>query len=245
MPAPRLLDKRVVNTEVATQKRQQIQHGIALAKKVDAVRDTLQEEERNLETFRVETIKRVQAEIDVKIKEKDHLESEIARRKEERIKLEAPIDLQEAWREVLEGKVEVSDWRERLTNQSVQQLAREGEIKQSNEELTKRIDEVDRKEGLAERTLKSAEEKFEEASSVFDKAQANSKRLLDIAVKKEKQVVEREIEADERDALIVEREREVNEHETDLSNREKALKVRYDTFVRAQAYIKSKKHYLW
>ena len=244
MAAPRLLDKRVVSAEVANQKKQQIDTGITIAKKVDAVRETLQEEETRLEIFREETLKRVQSEIDSKIREREHLENEISRRREERIQLEAPIDLKDAWNEVQSGKIEINNRRDNLTNQLVQQTAREGELEKSEENLAKRNSEISQKEKLSDRTLRAAEDKFEEASSVLDKAKTDSKRLFDIAAKKEKQVVQREIEADERDALIVDREQEVSKHEIDLSNREQALKVKYETFVKAQAYISSKKKQL-
>lgn len=77
MPAPRLLDKRVINAEVATQRKQDAAQGLALAKKVDVLRETVQEEEGKLSQFRDTTIKKVQAEIDAKIQELDGLTKEI------------------------------------------------------------------------------------------------------------------------------------------------------------------------
>lgn len=71
MSGPRLLDKKTVNAEVATQRKEQIDSGLVIAKKIDALRETLSEEERNLEVFRTETIKQVQKEIDEKIKDRD------------------------------------------------------------------------------------------------------------------------------------------------------------------------------
>lgn len=79
MSGPRLLPKRLINAEVATQKKEQIVQGIAIAKKVDSVREALQTEEKNLETFRAQTIKQVQSEIDTKTIELDMLKKEALR----------------------------------------------------------------------------------------------------------------------------------------------------------------------
>lgn len=73
MPAPKLLDKRTVNASLATERKQQIETGIELAKKVDAVRAMLAEEKEKLERFRSETVKAVQAEIDELIRKRDLL----------------------------------------------------------------------------------------------------------------------------------------------------------------------------
>lgn len=241
MPAPRLLDKRVVSSELAEEKRRQIQSGITLAKKVDAVRDTLQKEENDLEAFRRETITRIQKEIDSKIAERDSLDKEIVRRREERIQLEAPIDLKEAWDDVQSGRLEVTEWKDRLGTQTVEQLAKEAEITEIAESTLKRSTESKEKEKLVERILVEAESKHEETSLVLDKARAEVKKVIDNAKQKEKKVIDRELFVETKEIEINNREDRNQAHELDLSNREKALKVRYDTFVKAQAYIKSKK----
>lgn len=69
----RLLPKKLANAEVATQRKQQIEEGLILSRKIDALRETLQEEECRLALFRSETVKRVQDEIDAKIRERDAL----------------------------------------------------------------------------------------------------------------------------------------------------------------------------
>lgn len=241
MPAPRLLDKRVVSSELADEKRRQIQSGINLAKKVDAVRETFQKEESDLESFRRETITRIQKEIDAKIIERDNLDKDITRRRGERIQLEAPIDLKEAWNEVQLGRLEVTEWKDRLGTQTVEQVAKEAEIAEIAESTIKRSETSKEKEKLAERTLNEAESKYEEASVVLDKAKADSARIIEDAKQKEKKVIERELSFEVRENEISDRENRNQTHEIDLSNREKALKVRYDTFIKAQNYIKSKK----
>lgn len=241
MPAPRLLDKRVISTELAEEKRRQIQSGVTLAKKVDAVRETLQKEENDLESFRRETITRIQKEIDSKIGERNSLDKEIVQRREERIQLEAPIDLKEAWNEVQSGRLEVTEWKDRLGTQTVEQLAKEAEIAEFTESTVKRSEQSKEREKITVRTLQEAESKYGEASVVLDKAKVESKKLIESAKQKEKKVIERELSIEVRENEVSELENKNQAHELDLSSREKALKFRYDTFLKAQAYIKSKK----
>lgn len=73
MPAPRLLDKRTVNASLAQERKQQIEAGVDLAKKIDALRLTLLEEQEKLERFRTETVRIVQKEIDELIIKRDLL----------------------------------------------------------------------------------------------------------------------------------------------------------------------------
>lgn len=73
MPGPKLLDKRMVNAELATARKEEIQKGIRLTKAIEALRETLAEEERKLEIFRTETVRAVRLEIDSLIRERDQL----------------------------------------------------------------------------------------------------------------------------------------------------------------------------
>ena len=73
MPAPRLLDKRTVNAELATERKRQIEQGVELAKRIDLLRATLLEEQEKLERFRTETVRAVQIEIDQLIRKRDLL----------------------------------------------------------------------------------------------------------------------------------------------------------------------------
>lgn len=77
MPAPRLLDKRTVNASLATERKQEIDKGVQLAKAIDALRETRNQEEQALERFRTETARQVHLEIDALIKQRDNLRTEI------------------------------------------------------------------------------------------------------------------------------------------------------------------------
>lgn len=237
----RLLDKKSVNTDLAHQKKLQIDEGVKLATKVDVLRETVVKEEGNLQRFRGETIQFVQKEIDEKVQERDLLEKGNVFLREERIRLSAPIDLTEAWKEVKSGKSEITSWRDSLSEKEVKMLARESDVVGGEQSLVKRHEAIARKEKLTERTLAGAQEKFEKASVTLEKAQEEGSKLINDAIHREQVVSLRESDATVKEATLLEREKVAAAHELDLSNRELALKDRYETFVKAQNYIANKK----
>lgn len=236
-----LLDKKTVSTDLARQKKLQIDEGVKLATKVDVLRETVLKEEGNLKRFRGETIQFVQKEIDEKIQERDLLEKGNVFLREERIRLSAPIDLTEAWEEVKTGKTEISSWKESLSEKEVRMIARESDVVEGEQSLTKRTETITRKEKLTERTLAGAQDKFEKASITLEKAHEEGSKLVNDAIHREQLVTLRESDATVKEEALLEQEKAAAAHELDLSNRELALKDRYETFVKAQHYINSKK----
>lgn len=77
MPAPRLLPKSVVNATLAQERKQEIDKGIKLAKAIEILRETKVTEQQELELFRIETIRKVQIEIDALLMERDRLKKQI------------------------------------------------------------------------------------------------------------------------------------------------------------------------
>lgn len=240
MGAPRLLDRKVVNAEVATQKLQQVKEGINLAKKVDALRETVGEEELRLEKFRQESVARVQIEIDAKIAERESLIRGNEKLNEDRLRLQAPIDLQEEWSKVRADKSENEVWQSRLIEQQVSALAREADNQTLSSALLERDSHLKERENLVERTLVGAEEKYELASNELDKAEKKSQAILARATNKEKDVLIREQEVSEWNDSLMKLEGELKEKDVDLTNRERALTDKYETFMRAQRYINNK-----
>src|ERR1700749_842044 len=102
MPAPRLLDKKIIAASLATQQKQEIDRGVKIAKSIDALRETRAKEERDLEEFRVNTLKAVQIQIDSKKSDLDQLSVQLQALKAEKLRLEGPLDLIQAWEEVHE-----------------------------------------------------------------------------------------------------------------------------------------------
>lgn len=236
----RLLPKKQVSIETSKQKKALIDEGVGLATKVDVLRETLVVEEGKVNRFRRETISKVQKDIDTKIQERDFLEKGNILLRDERIRLSAPIDLTEAWEEVKTGKLEISQWKETLTEKEVRMLARESDVVDAEKSLLKKIEAIDRKEKLTERTLTAAQGKFDQASTTLDSARKEGGKVVTDAIKREKLVTLRESDATVKESALKVREQTAEAHELDLSNREIALKDRYETFIKAQNYINSK-----
>lgn len=241
MSAPRLLDKRTVNAEVATQKTQQIKEGLALAKKVDALRETLQEEQGNVDNFRKETLLQIQREIDTKIAERNFLQNSNEILRQEHIKLQAPIDLTQEWEQARRATLENKHWEERNIDFQVSLIARESECLERENALILKETEAARANILSNRTLEEAEKSFTEADKTLANAKLTAHALLSEAKIKERDIRLREQDIDTWNSQLTQREKEVKEHEIDLANREESLKVRYETFIKAQNYIKNKK----
>lgn len=241
MGAPKLLDKKTINREVANQTKQQIDTGIQLSKKVDAIRESLGEEQQNLDNFRNTTLPLIQQQIDVKLKERDQIERGNILFREERMRLSAPIDLTQAWQQVTEDKASIESWKSRLAEKEVYAIAREADSVQLEKQLTERSSQVIVKESLIAKTIEDTVEKHELASSTLKKAKKEALELVHNAEVRENAVALQEQKMANREVMLAEREVINAEHETDLSNRELALKDRYETFIKAQNYINSQK----
>ena len=236
MSAPKLLDKKTINKEVAAQQKQQIESGVKMAKKVDAVRETLQEEEQNLEKFRVESVKRVQQEIDGKIRERDSLVIEIGHLKEERA-LEM-IPLTEEWNTVntekaliLQREIVISEREQGCTVR--EELLIEAE--QKNKENTQRI--ISLRERVEEKLYVAEEERIE-ARKILKTAKEQSHHIVHKAQEKEREVNEKELTLIDWERDIRGREATVRANTLDIAKREQVLKDRYATLERDIKRIK-------
>jgi len=241
MTAPKLLDKKLINAEVATQKAQTIRQGLDLAKKVDILRETLQDEQGRLEAFRQETIATVQRDIDVKIAERDALERGNIKLREERILAQAPIDLVTEWQQVRENKAINDSWHERLMEHQITQVAKDAELSDLSMSLGKKREEIAEVGNVAQRNLSEAEVKFTQASDILERAKKDSEQMLADAREIENRLNVREEDATNREIYLSKREEEVQVHEVDLARREQKLRRNQETFIRAQNYLNNRK----
>lgn len=77
MPAPRLLDKKLISASLAQERKVEIDKGVKLAQAIDILRETKVAEELALEEFRIVTVRKVQAEIDALSQERNRLRKEV------------------------------------------------------------------------------------------------------------------------------------------------------------------------
>lgn len=240
MPAPRLLDKKLVSASLATERRQEIDKGIKLAKAVDALKEARVKEEKNLEEFRVANLATIQIQIDAKIAENKHIDSETRKLKEERLKAQAPLDLKEEWMKVREISTANESWQDKNTQDSIDLLAREEKNRLRANRLEREKIEIEDEHILSRRTLDEAERKHSLASGALKRAEKQAQETLKNVQQIENHIKVREEDATIREISLSKREKEVGAHEIDLSNREIKLKSRQGMFMRAQQYIKNK-----
>lgn len=226
----RLLDKKTLSVDLAIQKKKQIDQGVNLAKKVDAVRETLLEEEKRLAEFRNESIARTQTEIDAKIKEKNFLESEIKKREKDLTKLREPLDAE--WEDVnskiravntlslslnqmqgeLEKAIALNIQRERLNKEEEQRIAKERE--RSVQALT----EADLLKEMTSDTLTKAKTRA-------DTIHLNARKIHEEAERREQDV-------DRREVAIVKMAADLKRIEKEQKRKDKEILDKYETLNR-------------
>lgn len=226
----RLLEKRTVSNEIANQKAQEAKKGLVLAKKVDAVRQTLQDEEQNLEKFRSENIKKVTQDIDREIGKLDALrqETDIARRTlvtlrkpltAEWAAVEAEKEGIHAARNYLKGK------EEELTHGITLNITRERE----NTEEKQRIDEEKQR---ADAFLSQANTLHKEAQQIFEQKRAEAERLVEDVIARKKAVAIREREVGQREEFFDTWEHRLEIKEIEQANKDREIADRYATLQR-------------
>lgn len=226
----RLLDKKSVNVQVAIEKKKQIDSGIKLASKVDAVRETLLEEEERLAKFRSETIARTQVEIDAKIKEKDGILAQIKARKEELLELRKPLD--EEWEMVNSGRSELNELQVML-------LQKDSELDQGialniqRERLNK--EEEQRIASERERTchaLTEADLMREMASGILVSARTKADDVISNAQRKDETSGKRELAVEVREREVAKEASRLRKIEKQQKDNERAIADKYETLAR-------------
>lgn len=240
MAAPRLLDKKTVNAEVATQKKRQIDEGLNLAKKVDALRETKQEEEARLEKFRMESVKKIQNEIDYKVQERDALEDILVPMRAEYERLLVPPDLTEEREKVKkdakyneEESKRIAEGKRNLDLAISLNIRRE----RHNEEQEQRLSEEKRR---SEDNLVRTEALKDDAIKELFKARAEAQKIINAAKEREEAVKIREEEVAIREIEVEKVKKHVDVHELNLASREKKLRVNQETFMKSKAYLMKK-----
>ncbi len=189
----RLLSKRDIDVAKAKDRQREIAEGSKLAARVDGYRELAASEEVGLEKFRIETLTRIQAEIDPLVKERELLVEEIAFRRAERAALMVPLD--QKWAEVGEKEAVVDT---RLSEAALERanlgLAISANIQREREnkiELERIADKRERADGLltqAERMNTAAAKKLMDATANAKEVTSNAQALEAAVIRREKTV---------------------------------------------------------
>lgn len=230
MAGPKLLDKRIVNIEVAAQKKQQIDEGLRIASKVDAVRETLGAEEVNLEKFRTQTITKIQKEIDIKIKERDSIFLEVIKKEEQVNEHEKGLSKKE--NELKEKEQQLFTFEEKNKQRESRISKKEQECSEDRREAFLELRRARDRNKQAEKAHADAYDAQKSWEFVKSKAQALLADTQRLRKETEKEVYEkRKLNALKENSLIL-LEKDLKKREKELEKEKINLKDRENMFQR-------------
>ncbi len=224
----KLLLKQETSTLKSVERKKEIDEGVKLAKQVDALRETVAKEQKNLKEFRDQSLKAITVEIESKIKERDLLIADIETKKLDRIRLGAPIDLTNEWKAIDISKKEIA-------NTQMELLTRETDI--INREIV--VSHFAEREKVIEEREKQSKLYLDEASKSYGKtedvrfAMEERKRQSEIEIQsklsvltnKEQDLISREYKINEQTELVTADKKDLLEKGTSLIQRESKLQA--------------------
>lgn len=210
--------------------KRQIDDGIALAKRVDELRRMRLDLEKNFETWRIETSKTIQLDIDNLIKEKEEIKKEIIVAYNTRTELLKPLDKE--WEKVVEEKDLIYKDKNQLfldkelfkveANTLEKEKVKISDILEKTRQSEKDIDKIKSKtQNLKDMAQGEYEKALEEREQQNNRIDYQNLKLSEKI--KEYEVALKTIEISEQ---------QVKDKEENLLEREKSLKDRYETLER-------------
>jgi len=232
----KLLDKKTIVTTKALERQKEVEEGLKLARKVDTLRNTASKEEANLAKFRTETLKTIQSQIDAKILEDKKLDESISRKREERLKLEAPIDLTNEWKEVKQLRQELND-------KEVNLITREVLV----QNLEKREKDIQAREKEANNYLEEARKSYtrtEDLRSEMESRKKENDRLVEektrLLIDKEQDIIRREQTIESQQNELAREKKELVDRGALLINRESKIELDTKVLFEREESIKQK-----
>lgn len=242
MSAPRLLDKKLISASLAQERKREIDSGIKLAKAVDALKEAREKEEHDLQEWRENTIKVIQSQIDFKQAENARLEAENKTRKEERMRLEGPIDLVQAWEEVHEIQSRNTSISDNLLSREIDVSKRENDTNDLQASFTEREFELKRRESSTEQALEHAETLREIAAQMNSEAELALSKANASKEEQDAYFKEKDMAVSQRERLITIREDEAAVDREEIINEKKLLADRQAMLERGFAELRRKQN---
>jgi hypothetical protein len=222
--------KQQVSVQIADQKRHQILEGVQIAKRVDVLRNSLAELERNQKNFIEQSTKELTEATDKLYTKKVVLEREIKEAEIKLAELRKPLD--EEWKRVNDKTDELRQYANDLSSKSLSFDLDKDEFLKKQDKLSKQEKHNDLIQEQFCRLLEEAKEEKLSADQILKDSIANrdeiekelAERLLAVSVKEEK--VNFDLQANEHVKEINERK------EKELNVRERQINDKYATLQR-------------
>lgn len=223
-----LLKRSTVQTEVSNQRQKQIDEGVRIAQKVDALRQTLGELEQQQARFLAGMEKELEERTQPLARKIASLQKDIEDLEEKRKELMKPLDAQ--WSVVYAKQSELAEAQTLHEKKTSEIVLREERVTDLGIELKNRLFKVKTRERELDKTIRTAseelyiaQEKHAEAQKVKDEADRYSKDINQFCVNREANVAVREREVQMLQSHTDEREQRLNEREIQLRDREETL----------------------
>lgn len=232
----RLLPKSEIDKAKASERKQEIDEGIKLARRVDNLREIVAAEEASLRKFRNDTVKVIYDEITQETIKLDALKGEVLRARKEREELQKPLDAE--WTCVDKAKTALHLREISVTEREKGVAANELALKDAREEARVLLGQSKIKDELARTRLHRAETDAKDAKIALTNAREIEKKALAFEARISDSLLHRSKEiADKESSVKLEQARLAN-WQKELADEWKLLKDRKATFART---IKRKK----
>lgn len=236
----RLLTKNEVQTAKNADKKREIDEGVKLAKKVDTLRKVSAEEETRLGKFREQSMAQLKHDGLTLQAENKELEIRNVALKAERLRLEAPIDLTMAWKEVQELKEKHESLDGHLLKREIEVTARENDLKDGFKILSEKETEITRSEEATDVNLRQSEVKREESARINNDSQVLLSTLELRAREEEESFQKRSDGLKKREELLATREKKLQEDILDITNQKRLLADRQALLARGFEELRRK-----
>ncbi len=230
-----LLNKDQIHTQKNAERLMEIKEGAKLASRVDGLRELASSEEVRLNNFKEENLAIVQAEINIKIEERDTLNEEIRIAKKQLANLRIPLDNE--WETVNAKRKVVDDMEADMVIREEKMKADELVIERKIHDLE--VEEV-RQTDIRFQLTASAEQAaihLENASKTEEDMKEKEAQMEISYTTREKKLDDREAHIAVRERSLVLREAKVDQDSNDLSLRERQIDDKYQTLIRTSQRV--------
>ncbi len=231
----KLLQKRQIDSALATQRKSEIDNGIKFATSVDNLRRARVEEEKSLKDYRKRAFTEIQVEIDSLLEDKANLLKWNTEARAERVELLKPLD--EEWKKVNHEKVQLEEEKRSVQNQREELDKTEKDTEIELEKVSRLVLDVEDSRKKVERTKKEttalkdmAQKEYEIARHEHEsQTEAHEKAMIEVNDLK----VQYEVGLN---TLKIET-KLINEKEADLISREQHLQTQIRTLQIARGIL--------
>ncbi len=207
----KLLAKSEIAKAKSVDRQREVDEGMKLAKRVDALRETAVQEEASLEKYRSQTIGRIQEEVVAEAAKRDALRDEVRVLAERREGLLVPLTAE--WDKIAAEKSEILESKAVL-------IGMQSGLKQLDEDVSYRQEEVAKREKAASYTHDDARERLAKADTLKVEAE-RMHREADAVLQETRNTAQ---------TILVQAEL----REVEVTKREKALAIREDEYMQKQ-----------